>query len=112
MASNLRVSDKTTLHGQVVLSESSGGFSDLALDDSRVPKIPPGFNYTDITELQDYSNLQIRWWYLEGGFKQLFTQNFVFEYYITYNDYDDKQPYIVDTTGSKFGMLARLNLIF
>ena len=96
----------------MVLSESSGGFSGLNLDDSQVPKIPPGFNYTDITELEDYSNLQIRWWYIEGGFKQLFTQSLVFEYNITWNDYDDRQPYIVDTTGSKFGMLARLNWVF
>ncbi len=108
----MRLSDSTTLHGQVVLTESSGGFSGLDLDDSQVPKIPPGFNYTDVTELEDYSNLQIRWWYLEGGFKQLFTQSFVFEYNITWNDYNDNQPYIVDTTGSKFGMLARLNWVF
>ena len=112
IAANYRWSENTTLHGQFVLTEASSSFSGLLLDPSTLVGTPDGFNYTDITELQDFSHLRMRWFYLEGGLKQLLAQRFILETALTYQDYNDNQPYLVDTTGSRFGVLTRINFLF
>lgn len=112
MAANLAVASGLSLHGQVVYTEASSSMSDLFLDDSPLPGIPDGFDYSSISELEGFSNLRIHWWYFEGGVKQLFSDDYVLEYALTYDDWDDKQPYIVDSTGSRLGMLLRFNWLF
>jgi hypothetical protein len=113
LASNVRMNDVFTFHGQIVLTESSGSFSGLDLDDSVLPGKPPGFNYEYMNELAGFSRLRSRWWYLEGGIQQLIANDWVFDYALTYDDYDDYQRYLfVDTTGRKLGMLFRINYLF
>ena len=112
ISANYRLSDTTTLHGQFILTEASSSFSGLNLDASTLVGTPPGFNYSDLTELQDYSHLRMRWYYLDGGLKQLMAQRYALEAALTYQDYNDYQPYLVDTTGSRFGVLTRINFLF
>ena len=108
----MRLADNLALHGQVVLTEASSSFSDLYLrEDSLVGK-PPGFNYTDITELQDFSNLRIRQLYFEAGVSHLISGRYNLEYNVSYNDLNDYQPYIVNATGSRFGTFFRFNWLF
>lgn len=106
------MSDKSTLYGQLLLTEASSSQNGLFLDDSSLSGTPPGFDYASVTEIQDYSNLRLRWWQFEGGLKHLFTENVAFEYAVTYSDLNDYQPYLADRTGSRLGMLSRLNWLF
>jgi len=113
LASNVKVNDTFTFHGQIVLTEASGAFSGLELDDSGLPGKPPGFRYEEMNELASFSRLRTRWWYVEGGFQQLFADSWVVDYALTYDDFNDYQRYLfVDTTGSKMGMLFRINYLF
>ena len=108
----MHLNEKLILQGQASFTEASSAFSDLYLDDSSLPKIPPGFNYADISELAEFSRLRTRWWHVEGGLKQLLHDRYALEYNITYDDYNDEQPYLVNTTGSKFGLMLRFDWLF
>jgi hypothetical protein len=106
------LAEKLILHGQASYTEATSAFSDLYLDDSSLPKIPPGFNYADISELGDFSRLRTKWWHVEGGLKQLLGESYALEYNVTYDDYDDAQPFLVNTSGSKLGLMFRFNWLF
>jgi hypothetical protein len=95
-----------------MVTKSWGKFEGLRLDESSLVGVPPGFNHLDVTQLQDYSDLKMRWWYLEGGIRQLIADRYVMEYALTYQDYSDYRVYLTDNTGSRFGMLLRFNWLF
>lgn len=112
MASNVNLNENLIFHGQASYTEATSSFSDLNLDDSSLPKIPPGFNYADVSELATFSRLSTRWWHVEGGLKQLLSSQYALEYNITYDDYIDAAPFLVNTTGSKLGLVFRFNWLF
>ena len=112
LAANLKVSEKLVLHAQTVFTEASSGFSGLNLDPSGLPGQPPGFDYPALSEIQDFSNLRLRWWYFEGGIQHQVQPKLLWETNLTYDNYTDSQSYVVNTTGKRFGALARLNWFF
>jgi len=44
--------------------------------------------------------------------KQLLNDRYALEYFLTYDDYEDAQPFLVNTTGSKLGLMFRFNWLF
>ncbi len=65
-----------------------------------------------LSDLENYSRLRVRWWYPEAGVRQMLRQQFIMEYAMTYQNYQDKQPYLVDMTGKNLGFILRLNWLF
>jgi hypothetical protein len=108
----MKMNNKISAHGQVSLTEASGSFSGLQLDPSGLEGIPPGFNYAGISEMGNFSNLRMRWWYLEGGLQHLVGKHMVMDYALTYQDFRDSQAYLVDTTGTNLGLMVRANWLF
>jgi hypothetical protein len=104
--------EKFSAYGQLVLTEASSSFYDLALNPNDVPATPNGFDYVSISDMGDYSDLRMKWWYLEGGISHNIGAHTVFEYALTYDDYDDGEPYLADTSGKKLGLLFRANWLF
>lgn len=39
-------------------------------------------------------------------------ESYALEYNVTYDDYDDAQPFLVNTSGSKLGLMFRFNWLF
>jgi hypothetical protein len=112
MALNLRFTERITAHSQTTYTEASGSLSGLSLDPTQVSAIPPGFDYVALSELGDYSRLRIRWWGLEAGMRQMLGGQVMLEYALTYQNYKDIQPYLVDKTGKNLGFVLRLHRLF
>jgi hypothetical protein len=111
-AVNVLASETITGYGQIVLTKSAASFRGPALDSTKVSAIPPGFDYAAISDLGRYSSLDMRWWNLEAGVHHTLRKQFLIDYALTYQDYKDNQPYLVNTTGKSLGFLLRANWIF
>jgi hypothetical protein len=109
---NVRASDKVAAYGQFVLTDSAASFQGPSLDSTKVPGIPPGFDYKVVSDLGNYSKLDIRWWNVEAGLRQTLRNRFLMDYAVTYQDYNDNQPYLFDTTGKNWGFVIRANWMF
>ncbi|NWG14005.1 MAG: hypothetical protein HXY20_10775 [Acidobacteria bacterium] len=109
---NLRMSDNLATYAQASVTEASASFSGLRLDPAQVSATPPGFDYVAVSDLGKYSRLRVRWWYTEFGLRQSIRGRFLFDYALTYQDYRDSQPYLVDATGKNWGFLLRMNYLF
>lgn len=48
----------------------------------------------------------------QTGLQHLPGEQAVFKYALTYNDHEDSQRYLVDLSGSKFGLMFRANWLF
>ncbi len=112
VVANLQLGRRFNAYGQVALTDASSSISGLALDAGGLAGIPPGFDYGSVSELQDFSNLSLRWWSLEGGLRHLVARKMLLEYALNYQDYDDRRPYLVDASGSRLGVLVRANWLF
>ncbi len=112
IVANLQLGRRFNAYGQAVITETSSSMANLRLDSSTLPGVPPGFDFESVSELEDFSNLGLRWWNLEGGLRHLIARRLVMQYAVNYQDYRDRQPFLVDNTGSRLGVLLRANWIF
>lgn len=111
-AVNIHASDKVTGYGQIVVTDSTASFRGPSLDHEDVPGTPPGFDYTAASDLGSYSALGIRWVSLEAGMRQILRPSLIMNYALSYDDYNDRQPYLFDTTGRNLGFVVRANWEF
>jgi hypothetical protein len=74
--------------------------------------MPSGFDYTQVIDLGDYSTLDIRWASVEAGMQQMLRPYLMMNYALSYGDYNDRQPYLFDTTGRNLGFVVRANWEF
>jgi len=109
---NVRFTGRLTTCASASMAEASASFSGLSLDPSQVQAAPAGFDYRAISDLGDYSRLRMRWWVVEAGLRQVFADRFLFDFALSYDNFRDEQPYLVDNTGKMWGFKLGLNWIF
>jgi hypothetical protein len=112
LVTQAKIHERLTAYAAATMVESSAAFSGLELDAAKVSAIPPGFDYRAVSDLGNYSRLGVRWWNVQAGVRHLIGSRFLLDLGATYDDYRDRQPYIVDTTGKSWGIKLGANWIF
>jgi hypothetical protein len=109
---NYELNDKFSLFANVVFNDGRGSLGNLLLDQTKVPAIPPGFDYVKISEIGRFSALSIGRTEQQYGFTWKFKPNWVASLAGFHEDYDDRQPYLFDTNGSSAGFHGGISYIF
>ena len=111
-AVNYQVTPKWSLFGNFVWSDGRGSFGGPSLDSSRVPAIPPGFNYAAISEIGKYSALAAGRTQDIAGTNYDLTPNWVLNATYYFARYKDRSPYLLDATGRTQGVEACISYVF
>jgi len=106
---NFKLGDRLTSYVSTSVVEASASFSGINLDPTQVQQVPPGFDYAALSDLGNYSRLRARWWTAEGGLRQVLANRFLLDFALSYDNYRDSQPYLVDYTGKSWGFRLGLN---
>jgi len=112
VAANYQVNERLGLFANLVVNDGRGSLGGINLDTSTVLGVPPGFDYTAISEIGRYSSLSV------GRVQQLYGLNYEFRpkrvLSVTgfHDRYTDRDPYLFDAAGSSAGAHAGISYIF
>ncbi len=112
LVAQAKVHERLAAYASTSLVESAAAFSGIDLDPAAVPGVPPGFDYRAVSDLGRYSRLGVRWWNVQAGVRHSVGTRLLIDLGMTYDDYKDRQPYLVDTTGKRLGFKLGASWIF
>jgi hypothetical protein len=99
--------------GNVLYYTGTAGSSDIGLDSSNLVKQPGGMDYDLFNDVvPGFSDLDVNWLILTLGTNYQLNDRWVINGMGGYNDYVDNDPYLFDTTGSRFFLQLGAAFIF
>ncbi len=111
-AVNYQASEKVSLFGNFVWSDGRGSLGGIALDTTRLPGVPAGYNYAAMSELGRYSALNAARTQDVLGMSYTFRPNWILNASYYFARFKDRSPYLLDATGRVQGVEAGLSYVF
>jgi hypothetical protein len=109
---DFNLSERSRLYTQFTYNESSATLGDISLSTAGLPGLPSGFNYTNVSDLNSYSDLRVNRLLQVVGLEQRLGDRFVLQNELWWHNYNDGEPYLFDTNGRNVGFRVSLNWIF
>jgi hypothetical protein len=109
---NFNITPKWSLFGNFLWADGRGAMDGINLDSSKVPAIPPGFNYAAISELGKFSALAAARTQDVVGMNYDVTSNWVLNATYYFARFKDRSPYLLDATGRTQGIEAGISYVF
>jgi hypothetical protein len=106
------LSDRSRVYTQFTWTESSSSLGGILLSTAGLPGSPAGYNYTNVSDIYNDSNLRTRRLLQVVGFEQRLADRLVLQNELWWHDYKDGEPYLFDTNGRNIGFRFSLNWIF
>jgi hypothetical protein len=106
------VNDRSRIYTQFTFNESSSSLGGILLDTTGLPGLPAGYNYTNVSDLNNHSDLRVRRLLQVVGVEHRVADRLVLQNEIWWHDYKDGEPYLFDTNGRNIGFRIALNWIF
>jgi len=106
-------SERLELFSNTLWNAGKSTISDYNNDPSKLLAPPPGLDFVMMSSaFASFSDLQIGHLIQSLGLNYRASDRVVFNAALEYNNYDDRSPWLYDTTGRRVGFYAGVNWIF
>lgn len=109
---NAEITPKWTVFGNIVWNDGRGRMGGIELDPARVSAIPPGFNYTALSELGRFSALNASRTQDIAGVSYKLAPNWVLNATYYFARFRDRAQYLVNANGRSQGVEAGISYVF
>lgn len=109
---NAEITPKWTVFGNIVWNDGRGRMGGIELDPARVSAIPPGFNYTALSELGRFSALNASRTQDIAGVNYKLAPNWVLNATYYFARFRDRAQYLVNANGRSQGVEAGISYVF
>ncbi len=98
--------EKLRLFAELNVNQTDNAMDGIGIDLGQVPGTPEGFNYFLLQDLGTYSHLTIRQVMGKYGFHYRLSDHWMVKSYFSHYNYKDKSPYLFNTTGDLYSVVA------
>jgi hypothetical protein len=106
-------SPRLELFANTSFNDAQASIDGLAYDPSVLAGPTPGLDWNLMSaSFSDFSDLRFRQVVQSAGFRYRLSDELMLNGLVEYNDFEDRQPYLFDTTGRRVGYWLGVNWLF